>query len=117
MQHALDHTQHGEVTEEAIRWLRRETGIKNSKLTVARFCRWVNNTLIPAHPEFSTQRVSRVTAWRWMHALGFKYSKYQKGYVDGHERKDVVEERVEYILRLEALESSHLPPPLPSDML
>ena len=116
LHHALAHAQHGEVKEEAIRWLRKETGRKNSRLTVTSFCRWVNNTLIPAHPEFSTQRISRVTAWRWMHALGFKYSKYQKGYVDGHERVDVVEERVEYISKLEALESSHLPPPPPSDM-
>ena len=46
----------------------------------------------------------------------FEYSKYQKGCINGHERIDVVQERIEFISKLEALESSHLPPPPPSDM-
>ena len=30
----------------------------------------------------------------------FEYSKYQKGYIDGHERIDVVQEHIEFISKL-----------------
>ena len=50
-----------------------------------------------------------------MKSLGFQYSKYVKGYVDGHERSDVVNYRVKYLLRVKILEDTHKPPPTCSD--
>ena len=83
------------LKEEVIEWLRKETSRKNNKLTVSAFCRWINNTLIPKSnmPANYPKEISRVTDWRWMYSLGFCYVKYTKGYVDGHEREDVVKDR------------------------
>ena len=39
-----------------------------------------------------------------MVSLGFDYSKYQKGYVDGHERPDVMKEQKAFIKEINALE-------------
>ena len=107
------------VKEYAIQWLREQTAKKNNRVTVSRFCKWFNEVCIPAHilslAPNSPKSISRVTAWRWMQDLGFEFSRYQKGYVDGHEREDVVQSRIEYIAQLNKLQSTHLPPPLPSD--
>jgi len=41
--------------------------------------------------------LSLSTTWRWMRLLGFSYDTRRKGfYVDGHEREDVVANRVEF---------------------
>ena len=50
-----------------------------------------------------------------MHSLGFCYVKYTKGYVDGHEREDVVKDRRLFLEKMKILESTHLPPPPCSD--
>ena len=44
--------------------------------------------------------INESTAYRWMCALGYKYSKQQKSYyVDAHEREDVVRYRMKFIQR------------------
>ncbi|CAG8510641.1 3870_t:CDS:2, partial [Scutellospora calospora] len=46
----------------------------------------------------SVQKISVRTCRRWMHKLGFRYQRYQKGtYVDGHECPDVVEYRQKFL--------------------
>ena len=46
-----------------------------------------------------------------MHSLGFCYVKYTKGYVDGHEREDVVKDRGLFLQKM----NTYLPQPLCSD--
>lgn len=59
------------------------------------------------------------TACRFLCDLGFqRLDSSKKGvYIDGHERPDVVAERVRYLDHLRAIQSDHLPPPMPSDVL
>ncbi|KAH9843219.1 uncharacterized protein C8Q71DRAFT_698833 [Rhodofomes roseus] len=54
--------------------------------------------------------VSHATAKRWMQVLGYRWTKAPRGqYVDGHERKDVVQYRQEVFLpRMAALEARML---------
>ncbi len=49
-------------------------------LTVEMFCSWIDNK----------HELSKETARKWLHILGFKQLNHQKGvYFDGHERDDV----------------------------
>lgn len=50
----------------------------------------VLNTPDPTQPK---TRISHRTAERWLHKLGWIYGRNKKGYVDGHERPDVVDYR------------------------
>jgi len=44
------------------------------------------------------------TARRWLARLGFHWTDVRKGvYIDGHERPDVVQERVRFLEELEGL--------------
>jgi hypothetical protein len=46
---------------------------------------------------FNLKSLSLTTVGRWMHYLGYQYDRVKKTfYVDGHERPDVVEERVKF---------------------
>ena len=47
--------------------------------------------------------------------LGIWLLQIREGYVDGHERPDVIKERKAFIKKINALESSHKPPPACSD--
>lgn len=50
------------------------------------------NMLAP--PDKRRTCISRATAWRWMHNLGFSYMGYKKGvYFDGHEDPAVIADR------------------------
>ena len=50
-------------------------------LTVEMFRSWIDNK----------HELSKQTARKWLHILGFKQLNHQKGvYFDGHERDDVV---------------------------
>ena len=76
----------------AAAWLDSQCKDKKGYLTPERFCVWVNQNLFPDTP------ISKETARRWMHKLGFHPVVYSKGiYKDGHERIDVVEARVKYL--------------------
>jgi hypothetical protein len=46
------------------------------------------------------KKISLHTAQRWLHRMGWRYGRKRNGmYVDGHEREDVVEYRMEFIER------------------
>ena len=72
-------------------------------LTSRSFCLWVNNTLLPnsvLEPGFP-HRVSVETARKWLHQLGFEILQMSKGvFIDGHERPDVVESRVQFLRKM-----------------
>ena len=67
-------------------------------LTSSAFCQCVNNDLLPnsvLEPGYP-RRVSVETARKWLHDLGFEILLLSKGvFIDGHERSDVLESRVE----------------------
>ena len=67
----------GDIKKEVIEWLRRQTAKRNNRLTVSSFCRWLNNEFLPAHTQIQVDKVSRVTAWRWMYSLGFRFNNYR----------------------------------------
>ena len=75
-------------------------------MTVARFCHWVNNDLLPnetLEPGFP-RKVLVKTARRWMHEIGFEVITKKKGtFVYGHERDDVVEYRQKFLRRMVSL--------------
>ena len=99
------------ISKKLVHWLRVGTG----KLNLLKVMKWLNDCLLPSlHlPEnYHNSLISQTTCWRWMVSLGFEYSKYRKGYVDGHERPDVVKEKKAFIQKICALESSHKPPPI-----
>ena len=82
--------------------------------------KFVNDDLLPASnlPENSTSQISLRCAYRWMHKMGFRYGRYQKGtFVDGHERPDVVEFRKLFLKKMHVYEITHKLPPLPEDNL
>lgn len=68
----------------------------SSQMRAAKLCLYVNKHLLPSLDIEET--ISEITAIRWLKKLGFSVHHAQKGvYVDGHERKDVVEYRREFI--------------------
>ena len=82
------------------------------------FKNWVNTELIPniVIPMNSPSQIQNRTAGKWLHELGFCPHSHKKGvFIDGHEREDVREYRQLFLRKLEILESTHMPPPLPSD--
>ena len=80
-------------------------------------CTWVNGKLLPSLnlPEGLPSKISSLTAWDWMKDLGLQYSRWRKGYVDGHKRPDVVVDHHKYVEKMRELENSHNPPPNCSD--
>lgn len=62
----------------------------------AKMRRYINDFLLPELKINST--ISESTVVRWLKKMGFSLCRVQKGvYVDGHERKDVVESRETFI--------------------
>src|SRR3954471_8045571 len=53
-------------------------------------------TSVLEQPEVTS--ISTATASRWLAKLGWIYGRNKKGYVDGHEREDVVEYRMKIFL-------------------
>ena len=72
-------------------------------MTVTSFCQWVNNELLPnsiLEPGYP-RKVALETARKWLHELGFEVLQMSKGvFIDGHERPDVVESRVEFLKKM-----------------
>ena len=62
-------------------------------------------TLEEVLSEYGLKKLTIMTLYRWMRSLGFNYSvKTKTYYVDGHERPDVVEYRIEFIKRYKKCE-------------
>ena len=74
-------------------------------MTAADFVHFVNSSLLPSAelPQSYPQYISLRTASSWLHQLGFKPTSHRKGlYIDGHERKDVVEYRKLFLRKLKS---------------
>jgi hypothetical protein len=72
---------------------------KYVKMRPAKMRRYINDFLLPKLKINTT--ISESTAVRWLKKMGFSLCRVQKGvYVDGHERKDVVESREKFIEHL-----------------
>lgn len=103
----------------AAEWVRSNSCIKGKpNMTSNDFKNWVNVELLPniAIPMNSPSQIQNRTARKWLHELGFRPHSHKKGvFIDGHEREDVREYRELFLRKLEILESTHLPPPLPAD--
>ena len=69
-------------------------------LTVASFCHWINNDLLPntfLEPGFPRYETAR----KWLYELGFEVMSSKKGlYFDGHEREDMVRERSKFLKQM-----------------
>ena len=89
-------------------------------MTKRQFATFVNTDLLPnicLLPGFP-RSISARTAARWLGDLGLEYlpTHSKRGvYKDGHERKDVVEYREQFVAEMRELEATHPPPPAPSD--
>ena len=105
-----------EYRDKALKWIRENATAKGKpNMTAATFCAWLESDLLllvrQHHPD-APSKVSVSTATHWLHKLGFNPSSTKKGlYIDGHERKDVVDYRKLYLRKLEVLESTYAPPP------
>ena len=110
-----------DIKEHAIAWLKQNIYSKKTQVTAHSFMKFVNEDFLPSYsdlPENAPTQISLRSAYRWLHKMGFCYQKYKQGtYVDGHERSDVVKYRKMFLKKVHALETTHQPPPLPSDNL
>jgi hypothetical protein len=79
---------------------------QGGKLTVALFAKELNEIIIPAHSTLlsalvgknkHTPWISHTVAWRFMHILGLKFGSLRKGFIQDHERKDVVAKRKQFV--------------------
>ena len=69
------------------------------QLTGARFLQWVNTKLLAPIIEQGGKPICEATAKAWLRKLGYIYRKKKTiVYIDGHERKDVVEYRKKVFL-------------------
>ena len=107
------------MSKKAAKWVRSNSSIKGKpNITSNDFENWVNTELIPniVIPMNSPSQIQNRTARKWLHELGVSSTFSQKGvFIDGHEREDVREYRELFLKKLEILDSTHMPPPLPSD--
>ena len=98
---------HPDLERDCRDWVTAKTKDKKFRLTVTKFCRHLNEVLIPAHAEEesalvdpkdnTTPYISHTVAWRFMVHLGAKYGALQKGLVQDHERWDVVIVRKKFV--------------------
>ena len=102
--------------KKALAWLRKGAYDKSSvsKLTAHSILAFVNTALLASCdlPENAPTRISLRCVYRCMHKMGFRYLRYKKGtFVDGHDREDVTEYHGMFLRKLNALDSTHQPPP------
>ena len=101
------------LKDQALAWVREQLRLARAKntdappLTVKGFQKWINSTLLKprrdANPRLKP--ICRTTTRKWLEALGFTYKAHTKSlYYDGHEREDVVRDRMEKLAMLKALE-------------
>lgn len=71
-----------ELNQKATKFIKENAHVEGQpNLTVRQFCQWVNDVLIPnesLQPDFPN-KISKETARRWMHELGFKALIQPKG--------------------------------------
>ena len=89
-----------ELNKKATKYVWNNNDVKGrANLTVSSFCGWINDELLPnesLEPGFPVE-----TARKWLHELGFEVVAKKKGtFVDGHERKDVVEYRTKFLRKM-----------------
>ena len=99
----------GDAKEKSREWLRLNVRSGQARtagempLTTLHFWRWCNDTLLHDLLQANAARkpISLSTASRWLVKLGFLYRKHTKTiYFDGHEREDVVQDRMEKLVML-----------------
>ena len=93
-----------ELNQKATEFIRTNGKAKGKpNLTTLTFCEWVNSDLLPfssLEPHYP-RKVGVETCRRWMHELRFEIVDGRKGiYIDGHERKDVVESRQKFFRKM-----------------
>ena len=93
-----------DLNKKATKYVRENSNVKGRpNLTKLSFCRWVNEELLPnenLEPGFP-RHISTETGRKWLHMLGFEVLSSAKGmFFDGHERKDVVQERKMFLERM-----------------
>lgn len=96
-----------ELNRKATKFIREHAAVKGRpNLTVGKFCRWVNEDLLPnatLEPGFP-RSIALESGRKWMHNLGFEVVRAKKGtFVDGHERDDVVAYRKVFLRKMVAL--------------
>ena len=80
-----------DIASDCLAYLRSLKKKELGLLTQLSFSQWVRNNIEGCN-------ISPPTAGRWLHHLGFHYGVVRKGiYVDGHERKDVVKYRTQFV--------------------
>ena len=94
---------HDEQFKLAARQYVRENSYKKGEpnLTIGKFSEWVETAY--------NMKIHHETARRWLHELGFSRVHHQKGvYFDGHDRSDVVADRMEFLEKMEELDKKSI---------
>ena len=118
----LSITDDEELCGKATAWVREHANIKGQpNMTMPDFCQHINNEILPSSflsPGFP-RKICLESARKLLYHLGFKrVDTGKKGvYIDGHERPDVVQEQELFLQKIQDYDTSHLPPPCPSDCL
>jgi hypothetical protein len=91
-----------EVREDCLMWLRNKN--KNA-LSSNLFQQLLDDYLKRKGFLAEESSISLTTTQAWLHKLNFKMWEYKKGlYYDGHEREDVVQNRQQFLVTMEAHE-------------
>lgn len=98
--------------EQALVYLRQQMALTRAKnsgvppLTIATFHKWCNSELLAPELAADPRRkpIAFHTARAWLLKLGFRFQAHTKSiYFDGHERPDVVRDRMEKLVTLKVL--------------
>ena len=101
---AISHNE--DLTEEAHLYVRENSFKKGApNLTTRSFCSWVNDELLPNSTleAGAPRKISVEVARKWLLSMGFEVKRVTKGYVDGHERADVIESRSDFLKTMTSL--------------
>ena len=86
-----------DITRKSVKWLREKVHDSKFNLTGKKFQIWFNDYLTTLQlPSSFQNKISEMTALRYMKRLGF----YKQGYADGHDRDDVLQYRMLYLNKL-----------------
>jgi hypothetical protein len=78
---------------------------KKFNFKIQDFIDHVSEVIFPSLGYEREKKISKNTAHRWLHNMGWSYNKFRKDiYVDGHERDDVVEYRKKFLDQMEIYE-------------
>ncbi|ORZ40821.1 hypothetical protein BCR44DRAFT_34835, partial [Catenaria anguillulae PL171] len=95
---------HGDIFEQVQEWCRDERRVDPKRLR-----NWVNANLRPAFATapiaIGAKGISKGTARRWLHRVGFVHQRKSKGaYTDGHDAPATLIARQEYVARFRSYE-------------